>query len=667
MKFNKICQLFFAIILSCLEAISQPGRIHPLQQELLKHGNDSSKMIILDSLQLNYLFFSDKPDSSFFYINQLVSYAFTQPEKKALILAYSRMGFYYINIAHYKSALDITLQGIKLSEETGITDYLSSLYNNIAWVYLNFNDYHSALAAVLSGKANLPGDRDRFLDEPLHLAGLAGNIYLEMNKPDSAFYYFSQTASLASRSKEMAAKDISGWYWGMFMLQTKNYPKADSFFEVGIHSCEQNHDFLLNAFHLFSAQSLVEQRKFHEAIRQASIGMALSRGVQDKSSEANGASLLNACYDQLGNRDSAYYFLKVSDSLNAIVLTNANAYDIQQINFRQQLNKQEEEQARTVRDEKNRNRTIAYVFITALIFLIVILMVQLRNNIHRKNANRLLQEQKQQVENALASLKSAQSQLIQSAKMASLGELTAGIAHEIQNPLNFINNFSELNKELLVEMKEEIKKGNIDEVSALADEVIGNEDKIDHHGKRADAIVKGMLQHSRPGTGAKEPTDINALANEYLRLAYHGVKAKDNSVNVTLNTDFDTSIGKVNINTQDIGRVLLNLYNNAFYAVSEKKKASASSALPPYEPTVSVSTEKINDKIIIAVKDNGNGIPQKVVDKIFQPFFTTKPTGQGIGLGLSLSYDIIKAYGGEIKVETNEGEGSEFIIGLPLG
>jgi signal transduction histidine kinase len=272
-----------------------------------------------------------------------------------------------------------------------------------------------------------------------------------------------------------------------------------------------------------------------------------------------------------------------------------------------------------------------------------------------------LEKAKQSVESTLTELKATQSQLIQAEKMASLGELTAGIAHEIQNPLNFVNNFSEVNKELLEEMKDELDKGNIDEVIAIANNVIENEEKINHHGKRADAIVKGMLQHSRTSTGQKEPTGINALADEYLRLSYHGLRAKDKFFNATLQTDFDESIGKINIVPQEIGRVLLNLFNNAFYAVNEKKKLQPAD----YEPTVSVSTKKLNDKIEISVKDNGKGIPQKILDKIFQPFFTTKPTGEGTGLGLSLSYDIIKAHGGELKVETKEGKGSEFIIQLP--
>jgi signal transduction histidine kinase len=273
-----------------------------------------------------------------------------------------------------------------------------------------------------------------------------------------------------------------------------------------------------------------------------------------------------------------------------------------------------------------------------------------------------LETAKEEIEKTLDELKAAQTQLVHSEKMASLGELTAGIAHEIQNPLNFVNNFSELSIELLVELKEEMENGNNDEVKALAEDVIQNLEKINHHGKRADAIVKGMLQHSRTSNGIKEPTDINALADEYLRLSYHGLRAKDKSFNADFKTEFDESLPKINVIPQDIGRVLLNLINNAFFAVSERNKKGEEG----YKPIVSVSTAKVDDKLEIKVADNGNGIPENIKEKIFQPFFTTKPTGQGTGLGLSLSYDIVKAHGGELKVETKIGEGSTFIIQLPL-
>ncbi len=287
------------------------------------------------------------------------------------------------------------------------------------------------------------------------------------------------------------------------------------------------------------------------------------------------------------------------------------------------------------------------------------------------NQQKILQDevnkQTAELRNTLENLKSTQAQLIQSEKMASLGELTAGIAHEIQNPLNFVNNFSEVSNELIGEMKQELAIGNMQQANEIADDLKLNLEKINQHGKRADAIVKGMLEHSRTSSGQKEPTDINKLAEEYMRLAYHGLRAKDKSFNAEIKTDFDSSIGKISIVPQDIGRVILNLINNAFYAVGERQKADGLE----FKPTVIVSTKRSlslgegRGEVLITVADNGNGIPQNIADKIFQPFFTTKPTGQGTGLGLSLAYDIVKSHGGEIKVETKEGEGTEFIIHLP--
>jgi signal transduction histidine kinase len=317
--------------------------------------------------------------------------------------------------------------------------------------------------------------------------------------------------------------------------------------------------------------------------------------------------------------------------------------------FEEEQRKLELEQAR----KEAQSRLKIYFLIAGLLLVSLFGLLMFRNNKQKQKINAKL-------ENTLTNLQATQKQLVQSEKMASLGELTAGIAHEIQNPLNFVNNFADLNMELIDELQQELKTGNTEEAIAISNDIKDNEQKINHHGKRADAIVKGMLQHSNSGSGKKEPTDINALADEYLRLSYHGLRAKDNSFNATMNTDLDESIGNINIIPQDIGRVLLNLINNAFYVVNEKSKQH----IEGYEPTVSLSTRMLRDKVEIKVADNGNGISQKILDKIFQPFFTTKPTGQGTGLGLSLSYDIVKAHGGELKVETKEGEGTTFTIEL---
>ena len=418
---------------------------------------------------------------------------------------------------------------------------------------------------------------------------------------------------------------------------------------------------LLNYFYIFSSDSKLYQGKIKEAIGEAHKAYSLSLKMKDPGGLGYASAILNESFQKSGNLDSAYYYLNIQDSIKDVIQKNGNANEIQQIRFDRQLNKKEVEASLVLQNQKNRNKITVYVFITALLFFFLIAGIQWRNNNNRKKANVLLQEQKDKAENTLTELKSAQTQLIQSEKMASLGELTAGVAHEIQNPLNFVNNFSEVNKELLAEMKDELDNGNIPEAKLIAREVISNEEKINQHGKRADAIVKGMLQHSRSSSGKKEPTDINALCEEYLRLSYHGFKAKDNSFNTLIKTDFDNSIGNINIISQDIGRVLLNLYNNAFYATNEKKQQAGN----PYLPTITVSTKKIKDKIEIIVKDNGCGIPQDIIDKIFNPFFTTKPTGQGTGLGLSLSYDIVKAHGGEIQVETRANEGTSVIIQLP--
>lgn len=381
-------------------------------------------------------------------------------------------------------------------------------------------------------------------------------------------------------------------------------------------------------------------------------------------------SLLSELYQQRHQYDSAYKYLNKFITLRDKRQNQNKIIEAQNLSFNETLRQQQLEQAKKEAQQEYATKIKLYILASVILIFLIIAFFLVRNIRNKRKANLLLnkqkeeiEEQKKNVETTLSELKSTQALLIQSEKMASLGELTAGIAHEIQNPLNFVNNFSDVNKELLTEMKEEIDNGNIGEVKSIANDVIENSEKINHHGKRADAIVKGMLQHSRSSSGVKEPSDINALCDEYLRLSYHGLRAKDKSFNAAMKTDFDQSIGKINIVAQDIGRVILNLINNAFYAVNERLRQAQPDI--HYEPTVSVTTKKTENHVLITVTDNGNGIPEKIKDKIFQPFFTTKPTGSGTGLGLSLAYDIVKAHGGEIKVESKEGKFTEFIIQLP--
>jgi signal transduction histidine kinase len=383
--------------------------------------------------------------------------------------------------------------------------------------------------------------------------------------------------------------------------------------------------------------------------------------------------ILSEIYEKEGDLPGAYKYLKMHQKLRSETdkLDEANRIadaEVRAIIEKSQKEIVELEQERALKEQQNKNQRLWILSISgALLSALLLALILYRNNKNKQKANKLLQEQKEEIQSTLEQLEATQSQLIQSEKMASLGELTAGIAHEIQNPLNFVNNFSEISSELIDEIHEELDKGDIVEVKAISTDIKQNLEKINRHGRRAADIVKGMLLHSRTGSGQKEPTDINALADEYLRLAYHGLRAKDKTFNADFKTDFYESLPKINVIPQDIGRVLLNLINNAFYVVNEKSKQN----IEGYKPEVTVRTASWNPPsggrgAFISVSDNGPGIPENIKDKIFQPFFTTKPTGQGTGLGLSLSYDIVKAHGGEIKVESLENEGTEFTIQLPV-
>jgi two-component system, NtrC family, sensor kinase len=350
--------------------------------------------------------------------------------------------------------------------------------------------------------------------------------------------------------------------------------------------------------------------------------------------------------------------------LNKLRIANLSAF--QNVSFEETLRLENLENEK-IQTEANIR---IYSLLAGLMVVSVLGIILFRNNKQRKKSNLLLttqkseiEQQKKQVELSMEQLQSTQSQLVQAEKMASLGELTAGIAHEIQNPLNFVNNFADLNVELIDELQQELKTGNTVEAIAISNNIKDNEQKINHHGKRADAIVKSMLQHSRKSSGQKELTDINALCDEYLRLSYHGLRAKDKSFNAEFDTQYDTTLAPINVVPQDIGRVILNLINNAFYAVNERQKKDKDSG---YKPRVTLTTRQEGNQVVIEVADNGTGMPDQVKEKIFQPFFTTKPTGEGTGLGLSLSYDIvIKGHGGTMEVMTKEGEYTNFVLRIP--
>ena len=505
--------------------------------------------------------------------------------------------------------------------------------------YVNYKkDMTTAKSWVLKGMrhpafATLP--RQRQWPFFMHLT----EIYTSENKLDSAAYYGNILKTYFDVKMDGPGLMSNAYrVLGDIEYKKNNYKEALDYYREHPNNAHK-------------VASVFEQLKQTDsAIHYAKIALELAKQYAYPAIVIESSSILARLYAETNPR-LAYQYLQLSSATKDTVYNSNKLKEAEELT----LASQKEQFERENRDVKFRNRIVQISLLAlAAVFLISTLLF-FRSNRIKQTANKKL-------EKAYAELKTTQAQLVQSEKMASLGELTAGIAHEIQNPLNFVNNFSEVSNELIDEMKEQLATGNGQQAVGLADNIKLNLEKINFHGKRADAIVKGMLQHSRTSSGQKQLTDINTLADEYLRLTYHGLRAKDNSFNVKIESRFDNSIDKINIIPQEIGRVILNLINNAFFAVSERQKQSAADG---YEPTVAVTTKKINAGIELRVIDNGNGISQKIVDKIFQPFFTTKPAGQGTGLGLSLAYDIVKAHGGEIIVQTKENEGSEFIIQLP--
>ena len=614
--------------------------------------------------------------------------------KSRIAKVYASIGSAYAYEGNYPAWLQNTYSAIKFYEESNDKFGMANSYNSIGDYYFQLGNYQDALKNYFLSlelyKKIESGDGTWGIAK---MSNAIGDTYFQLEKYDEAFRMDS--ISLATFQRLKINYGIAGALISMGDIYTKQgelalkagdkitvkkkYTHALENYTTSLKLYAEIKDTSGIASALINLGSINTKLKdFATAKKYLNEGMNLIRQQQNNMSGLrDGYEVLTELDTTEGNYTLAFKnyekYILYRDSLS----NQFNLKKSVQIQMQYDFDKKESI-AKAVQDKKDadtkRLKNQQYFAIGALgivvLAVVIIALIQFRNNKQKQKANLLLERQKQKVETTLSELKSTQAQLIQSEKMASLGELTAGIAHEIQNPLNFVNNFSEVNKEMLEELKAERLKPKAERDEQTEDDiikdVINNEEKINHHGKRAGDIVKGMLEHSRTSTGIKEPTDINKLADEYLRLSYHGLRAKDKSFNADFKTNFDESIGKINIVSQDIGRVLLNLINNAFYAVNEKKNLLGFqnlTGLLQYQPLVSVQTEKINNNIEIRVSDNGNGIPQNIVDKIFQPFFTTKPTGQGTGLGLSLSYDIIKAHGGEIKVESKEG--STFIIQLP--
>jgi len=647
------------------------------QTDSLKHQlsiatKDTTQVLILSELCEAYR--SSKPDSALLYGQQALIRARQINFSRGEVYALLGISVVQRELGNLPAALAMALKALKIAEDKHYNyEEINSLVR-AANVYFASKDLPKALSYFKQAEKKLetiPGDF-RWCVVKL----LIGDTYEQMNQLDSALFYEQQVFQEKYLLKTKGLRENIFRVFGNIYVKRGNNRLALDYYQKGIQAALREKNYRDASTIYTNVASLYKKmNQTDSAIYYAMQGLAYGQKLSYKNRVMAAGNLLAELYEPKDAKEALRYY-RIANAAKDSLYSTGKMQALQAMTFDEQERQREIEAAKIAYQNKVRQ----YALLTGLAVFLIIALILYRNNLHKQKAYSLLQKQKQETdaqkaktEKTLEELKAAQFQLIQSEKMASLGELTAGIAHEIQNPLNFVNNFSEVNKELIIEMKNELRSGNLEDAISIADNVEENELKISHHGQRADAIVKGMLQHSRVSTGKKEPTDINALADEYLRLSYHGLRAKDNSFNANFKTDFDESIGIIEVVPQDIGRVLLNLYNNAFYAVNEKKKAAS----PPskggieYEPTVTVTTSfnpPSGDKgagISISVKDNGSGIPQKVLDKIFQPFFTTKPTGQGTGLGLSLSYDIVKAHGGELKVETNEGEGAEFIIQLP--
>jgi signal transduction histidine kinase len=649
---SKRLLLILIMVISCNVLSAQINKNDSLQAAWKKNGQDSTLVELLINKGIFYR--GIHPDSGMLCVKKSLALARKINYKKGVTGSLDILSLYYFDSGDLAQSMKLAFE--LLPQARAINDQVNiwGSYTLLGLDYYMLQDYNKAIANSRTG-LNVALDHRLYYQADVSYNNLC-LFYMDRQMPDSATYFYRKLLGLKTY---MEKSDVLFLESGLALLKgdyagTINAEKRS----IQLAAGEKNYNTLstgyLNMAEAYQKLSMPDSGLFYakRAFDYAIKGKRPFRTIQS-------AGFLSDYYRKLNDYKNAFYYQQVTLQAKDSLYNQRKALQVQSVTEEEAQRKRSAETA----EEAYRTNVRLFSLLGVLAVFIVVASILLYNNRRRKKANLLLSEQKREVQNTLDLLKATQTQLIQSEKMASLGELTAGIAHEIQNPLNFVNNFSDVNTELIDEIRLEIEKGDLQEIKAIAIDIQENEKKINMHGKRADAIVKGMLQHSRTGTGEKQPTDLNALAEEYLRLSYHGLRAKDKDFNAELATNLNANLPKANIVQQDISRVLLNLFNNAFYAVNDKKKTAGAG----YKPEVSVTTLSENGRVVIKVKDNGNGIPDGIKDKIMQPFFTTKPTGEGTGLGLSLSYDIVvKGHGGSINVDTKEGEFTEFIVTLPI-
>lgn len=673
--------LFILVYFSFGFAFSQRTQADSMIGLLQAEKTDTGKVRKLIRIGRLLEFGMVKNDSAIFYFEKAMetSRSINDPALESEAAFYLASSVY--NSANYPRALVLSLQNVKRLEELKARN-IDVVFNEdrnllfyqtrlLSFIYSNIGDYNKQLEYIRRMQAiyytSLSQQQDVSVNYQYTIYFNLARVYEKLNMHDSTFYYSSLLYNRILQKGDVQWLALSSDLLASYHEAHGNADTAMMLSRESISpALQSNRSDIVTGAQLRIGKIFQKRGQRDSAFKYSLQALAGVLQLNNPKDLLDTYRQVSDLYKENGQPDSAYKYLHqftiIKDSLQDL----SKIAEAQNFAFNQTLTDQQVSQGKKEAEQQLKNKIRIYALATVIAFILVATFLLMRNLRTKRRANMLLTQQKTEIQNSLAALKATQAQLIQSEKMASLGELTAGIAHEIQNPLNFVNNFSELNKEMLEEASEEMDKGNLEEVKQLLQDVKENSDKINQHGRRADAIVKGMLQHSQSGKGQKELTDINALCDEYLRLAYHGLIAKDKGFNATMETDFDITLKKTELVPQDIGRVIMNLLTNAFYAVNAKVLSGFTpSAAAPYKPIVSISTKKINQGIEIRVSDNGDGIPASIIDKIFQPFFTTKPTGQGTGLGLSLAYDIVKAHGGELTVTSTEGRGTRFTIKIP--
>jgi signal transduction histidine kinase len=576
-------------------------------------------------------------------------------DRNAEATAWTYYGQAYRLMGNYTKALECHYKSIAIATKVGNKSQIAFSYNQLGHIYKDREDNDKAIQIYRIALFFSEEGRGKIVKyaPPMNL----GSVYLSQGKLDSSIYYSNRAQEvlhLTNENQNIFIPNMLGNLGGAYSRMNKKN-EAEKYFQRALSIVTKPDYKSSRVKHLvfFSiAEHFRRNQQLDSCLYYAKMAITVLENTVFGYLMAKPAQLLSELYEGK-NPDSTVKYLRIYLKTNEVINSTRVTQQLQVMAFEEEQRKLELEQTR----KEAQVRLKIYFLIAGLLLVSIFGLLMFRNNRQKHKINTKL-------ENTLANLQVTQKQLVQSEKMASLGELTAGIAHEIQNPLNFVNNFAEVNTELIDELKKEIEPAGIISANELIEDIKANSEKIAHHGNRADAIVKNMLQHSRKTSAQKELTDINALCDEYLRLSYHGLRAKDKSFNAEFDTKFDTTLPLISVIPQDIGRVILNLINNAFYAVNERQKDEKDTG---YKPHVTLTTRKQGDKVIIEVADNGTGMTEQVKEKIFQPFFTTKPTGEGTGLGLSLSYDIVtKGHGGELRVETKEGIGTEFIIQLPI-